>query len=136
MNYKSFLYALLALVVLFAIVRIFRSNRTVNSAEEQAVILKLKLSSGQMGTDEERQRIHDLEDQLSNAIKRSAVGDFDGDEYGDGYCTIYMYGPSAEALFGAIKTALKGFHAHSGSYALKRYGKPGSKQDRIPLGGE
>jgi hypothetical protein len=28
---------------------------------------------------------------------------------------------------------LNGFHASSGSYALKRHGKPGSKQDRIPL---
>ena len=135
MNYKPFLYAVLAVVVLSGMLRTFRSSRTVNAAEEQAVILKLNLVSGPMGTDEERQRIHDLEDHLSDAIKRSAVGDLDGDEYGDGYCTIYMYGPSAEALFGAIKPALKGFHAQLGSYALKRYGKPGSKQDRIPLGG-
>ena len=135
MNYKPFLYALLALVVLWGMLRTFRRNGTVKAAEEQAVILKLKLAAGQMGTDEERQRIHDLEGRLSDAIKRSAVGDFDGDEYGDGYCTIYMYGPSADALFGAIKPSLKSFHAQPGSYALKRYGKPGSKQDRIPLGG-
>jgi len=89
-----------------------------------------------MGSDEERQRIHDLEDRLSDAIKRSAAGDFDGDEYGDGYCTIYMYGPSAEVLFSAVKPELKSYHANSGSYALKRYGKPGSKQDRVPLRSE
>jgi hypothetical protein len=134
MNYKSLPFALLVFVPLLGILSAFRSNGTVKAAEEQAVILKVKLASGQMGTDEERQRIHDLEGQLSAAINRSAVGQFDGDEYGDGYCTIYMYGPSAEALFGAIKPALKGFHAHPGSYALKRYGKPGSRQDRIPLG--
>jgi hypothetical protein len=71
-----------------------RSRRTIKAAEEQAVILKLKLGSGQMGGDEERQRIHDLEDRFADSIKRSAAGDFDGDEYGDGYCTIYMYGPN------------------------------------------
>jgi hypothetical protein len=86
-----------------------------------------------MGSDEERQRIHDLEDRLADSIRRSAVGDFDGDEYGGGYCTIYMYGPSAEALFRAIEPELKRYSAHAGSYALKRHGKPGSKQDRIPL---
>jgi hypothetical protein len=136
MNYKSFLYALLAFIALLGIIRAFRSNGTVKAAEEQAVILKIKLASGQMGTDEERHRIHNLEGQLSDAINRSAVGQFDGDEYGDGYCTIYLYGPSAEALFGSIKPALKGFHGHPGSYALKRYGKPGSKQDRVRLGDE
>ena len=60
MNYRPFLYALLALVVLFAIFGALRSRRTIKAAEEQAVILKLKLGSGQMGSDEERQRIHDL----------------------------------------------------------------------------
>jgi hypothetical protein len=134
MNYRPFLYALLALIVLLGILRVLRSRGTVKGAEEQAVILKLKLASGQMGSDEESQRIHDLEDRLADSIKWSAVGDFDGDEYGDGYCTIYIYGPSAEALFRAIEPALKNYPAHAGSYVLKRYGKPGSKQDRIPLG--
>ena len=136
MNYKSLLCALVAFAALLGVLRAFRGNRPVEASEEQAVILKVKLASGQMGTGDEGQRIHDLEGQLSDAINRSAVGQFDGDEYGDGYCTIYMYGPSAEALFAAIKPALKGFHAHAGSYALKRYGKPGSRQDRIPLDGE
>ncbi|HTV83711.1 MAG TPA: hypothetical protein VME18_13785 [Acidobacteriaceae bacterium] len=129
------MYLLAALVVLLAIFSAFRSRRIVNAGEEQAVILKLKLASGQMGGSDERERVHVLEDHLADSIKRSAAGEFDGDEYGDGYCTIYMYGTSAEALFRAIQPVLNGYPAHAGSYALKRYGKPGSRQDRIPLGG-
>lgn len=136
MSYRALPYVALALAVLLTIIGAFKSRRAAKPAEEQAVILKLKLVSGQMGSDEERQHIHDLEDRLENAIKRSAVGDFDGDEYGDGYCTLYMYGPNAEALFEAIQPALQSYRAAPGSYALKRYGKPGSQQDRIPLGGE
>jgi hypothetical protein len=136
MRYRALPYAVIALGVLLAILGVFRNRSAVRPAEEQAVILKLRLVSGQMGSDEERQRNHDLEDRLENAIKRSAVGDFDGDEYGGGYCTLYMYGPSAEALFDAIQPALQNYHASSGSYALKRYGKPASPQVRIPLSSE
>lgn len=49
-------------------------------------------------------------------------------------CMVRMYGPSAEALFRAIEPVLKNYPAHAGSYVSKRYGKPGSKQDRIPVG--
>jgi hypothetical protein len=129
-------YAALALAVLLTMFGILRNRSAVKRADEQAVILKLKMVSGQMGSDEERHRIHDLEDRLENAIKQSAVGDFDGDEFGDGYGTLYMYGPSADALFGTIQPALQTYRASPGSYALKRYGKPGSQQDRIPLSSE
>jgi hypothetical protein len=135
MNYRRFLYLLAAVVALLVIFGGFRSRRAVNAGEEQAVILKLKLVSGEMGSNEERERIHVLEDHMADSIKRSGAGEFDGDEYGDGYCTIYIYGHSAEALFRAIQPALNSYRANAGSFALKRYGKPGSKQDRIPLGG-
>ena len=107
----------------------------VRAAEEQAVIVTIKLRSGDMGSSEERERISALEDQLSEVIKTSSVGEFDGDEYANGTCTIYMYGPSAERLFTATLPILKKFRAPLGSYVLKRYGKPGAKQDRVELTG-
>jgi hypothetical protein len=136
MTLKPILFMVL-LVVLLAVVaiRLYTAPHAAVAAEEQAVILKLKLASGPMGNEEERKRITELEDQLANAIKQSSSGDFDGDEYGEGYCTIYMYGPNAERLFASVQPKLKGFRAASGSYVIKRYGKPGSKQDRITLGG-
>ena len=105
------------------------------AAEEQAVIATIKLRSRNMGSNEERDRISALENQLSDAIKHSSAGEFDGDEYGDGVCTIYMYGPSAERLLTVTLPILKKFRALQGSYVVKRHGKPGAKQDRVELSG-
>lgn len=116
--------------------RLLRTPTIASAAEEQAVIATIKLNSGDMGSTKERQRITALEDQLSDIIKRSSTGEFDGDEYGGGVCTVYMYGPSAERLFAAVSPALKKFRAPKGSYVVKRYGKPGAKQDRISLNDE
>jgi hypothetical protein len=134
MNPKPLLYGLFTFVLLtLSVVCLFRSNRTVEAAEEHAVIVKLKLASGPMGNKDERARINELEDRLSDSAKRSSARELDGEEYGGGLCTIYMYGPDAERLFSAVKPALDAFHAPPGSYVIKRYGKPGSKQDRIAL---
>jgi hypothetical protein len=104
--------------------------------EEQAFIATLKLGSGDMGTPEERQRISALEEQISAAIDEADAGEFDGNEYGGGACTLYMYGPSAEQLFTIVFPILKTFRPAAGSYVVKRYGKPGAQKERIALSGE
>jgi hypothetical protein len=123
---------LMSLLVL-GILRVWTPGAVI-AGEEQALIATIKLRSGQMGNDEDRRRIVALEDQLSHAIKNTAAGEFDGDEYGGGVCTIYMYGPTAERLFAVAMPILNKFHAPAGSYVTKRYGKPGSKQDRVAVG--
>jgi hypothetical protein len=137
MNSKNvvFLVFLISLFVLGAF-RILRTPWAVGATEEQALIATIKLRSGDMGSTEERARIMLLEDQLADAIKHSEAGEFDGDEYGGGVCTIYMYGPSAERLFTVTLSILKKFRAPAGSYVIKRYGKPGAKQDRVALSGD
>jgi hypothetical protein len=74
-----------------------------------------------------------LEEQLATAIKEARAGDYDGDEFGSGFCTIYIYGPNADSLFTAVQPVLKKFHAPVGSYLIKRYGKPGAKQERVEI---
>jgi hypothetical protein len=113
--------------------RVSKTSQDASAAEEQALIATIGLRSGDMGSPEERGRISALEDQLSGAIKQSGAGEFDGDEYGGGVCTIYMYGPSAERLFTVTQPMLKKFRSPAGSYVIKRYGKPGAKQDRVDL---
>jgi len=92
--------SLISLVVLASLsaLGVLTTPQPVGAAEEQAVIATIKLRSGNMGTAEERDRISALENQLSDAIKNSSAGEFDGDEYGNGTCTLYMYGPSAEHI--------------------------------------
>src|ERR1700719_1871084 len=71
--------------------------------KESLPSLRLKLASGPMGNEQERNRIEKLEDDLDVAIKKSLSGEFDGDEYGEGFCTIYTYGPSANRLYNSVQ---------------------------------
>jgi hypothetical protein len=75
-----------------------------------------------MGEKEERESIIALVHLLSTAIENSSAGEFDGDEFGGGICTMYMYGPSAERLLAVTLPILKEFQAPLGSYAMKRCG--------------
>ena len=124
------------LVILLLALLIFRwvkSPAIVNASEEQALIITIPLRSGKTGNPDELKRLHVLEDQLNLAIKDSKVGEYDGDEVGEGVFTIYIYGPSAERLFAVVRPILKRFRPPTGSFLIKRYGKPGSKQDRVAV---
>jgi hypothetical protein len=126
----------LKLVLLIAVIASFlaviakrsTSPEQVQAAEEQAVIATLRLQS-----DSDVKRIQALEDQLAAAIKNANVGEFDGDEFGKGECVLYMYGPSAESLFKVVFPILNEFKGADGSFVVKRFGKPGAKQEKIAL---
>src|SRR5690349_23794438 len=66
---------LLALLTFASAAVVLMTPPRVRAAEEQAVIATIKLRSGNMGSSEERERISALEDQLSDAIKNSSVGE-------------------------------------------------------------
>jgi hypothetical protein len=127
---------LVLLVLVLVLGTLARMPAIASAGGEQALMATIKLRSGDMGSPDERARIVTLENQLSDAIKNSAVGEFDGDEYGNGVCTIYMYGPSADRLLTVTLPVLKKFRAPAGSYVIKRHGKPGAKQERISLSGD
>jgi hypothetical protein len=68
--------------------------------------------------------IFELEDQLIAAIEKSAAGEFDGNEVGEGEAVFYTYGPDADALCAAVVPALRdSLIARSGTIIL-RYGPP------------
>jgi hypothetical protein len=102
--------------------------------EEQCVKVCLELSS-ESGDPKEMDAIHELSDVLEEAIEKSEAGEFDGDEFGGGECTLYMYGPDADKLFEAIRKPLMSSPLAKGGYVLKRYGPPadGVKEVRIDL---
>lgn len=88
----------------------------------QAVIVDLRLSGGDFGSDAERQKVFELEDKLIASIEAQGVGEYDGNEFGEGGVTVYAYGPDADALFTAIETLLRDFLPNQGSSATLRYG--------------
>jgi hypothetical protein len=97
---------------------------------EQAVIVSLLLSNAAFGQAEERDAIHALTDRLDAAIREAGAGEFDGDEFGDGTCTLYMYGPDADSLFAAVEPLLRGSTLAKGGHAIKRYGPASDRQSR------
>ena len=97
---------------------------------EQAVIVHLRLSDGGFGSEEQREALFALQEEMMHAIKDAAAGEFDGDMFGEGECVLYMYGPEADRLFAAIEPLLKSCPLASGGYAIKRYGEAGDSDAR------
>jgi hypothetical protein len=102
------------------------------SADEQAVLIEFPIS-GKMGTKDELKRIFSLEEELEKAIKTFGVGEFDGNEIGEGRCVLFMYGPSAKKLYKAIEPVLRKSPLTKGGVVRLRSGPPGSKEERIKL---
>lgn len=97
---------------------------------EHAVLVYIKLSNEGMGNEKERKDCHALGDRLEKSIEAKKAGEFDGDEFGEGFCTLYMYGPDADALFNAVESDLRAVPLLVGSYAIKRYGTAGDAEAR------
>jgi hypothetical protein len=101
---------------------------------EQAVIVRLPLDDAQFGSAERREALNALEDELINAIELAEAGEFDGNDFGQGECTFFMYGPDADVLYMVIEVVLQEFPVARGGYAIKRYGPaddPKSKEVRV-----
>lgn len=90
---------------------------------EHAVIAHLLLTDAPFGSRRERENITALADQLQQVINDHDVGEFDGDEFGDGRCVLYMYGPNADRLFDVIEPILRENPLTQGGFAIKRYGE-------------
>jgi hypothetical protein len=92
--------------------------------EDHAVIVHIPLSNNGFGTWMDRLRIGRLERQLMKAIRKVALGDLDGVEFGEGECIIFIYGRDADQLFESIKKILARSSVAKKGYAIKRYGPP------------
>ena len=100
---------------------------------EQALLVYLKLSDDEFGDFEEREAIFALEDRLIAAIASKSAGEYDGHEFGEGFGTLYMYGSTVDRLTQTALPILREYPSHPGSYLKKRYGGPGSREERIDL---
>ncbi len=98
------------------------------------MIVHLRLSDDGFGSFEELEALLALQEQMAEAIENAAAGEFDGDEFGEGECVLYMYGPDADRLFAAIEPLLKSCPLAFGGYAVKRYGEasdPDAREVRV-----
>lgn len=101
--------------------------------DEQALLVYIKLSDNEIGTDLESEAIYALKERLVKIVENSTKGQFDEHEFGGGFCTFFIYGPNTDDLFETIMPAITNETLTYGSYLVKRYGKPGAKQEIIDL---
>jgi hypothetical protein len=121
------LAALAALVVVIGCAGSSGASTVTNGSPsriEQAVIIHIPPGPGPSELDP-------IESSIKGAIDHAKVGEFDGDEFGSDGATLYMYGPDADRLFEAIQPVLTRTPLPSGSYVIKRYGPPGSRETRV-----
>lgn len=103
---------------------------------EQAVIVHIPLS-GDSGTEDELDRLFNLECELAFEVKAANAGGYDGNEIGGGLFTIFVYGKDADRLAGLTVDVLRRWEIPAGSYLIKRYGDllvdPSPREERIDL---
>jgi hypothetical protein len=92
------------------------------------------LSDQEFGSFDERENAFSLEDRLRDAVMDSAIGEYDGHEFGEGWCRFYIYGADADALAEVVIPILRGFSPPpAGSFIVKRFGPPGARQQEVQL---
>lgn len=95
-------------------------------AEDQALLIKIRLEQEGFGSSEERASLLPLTEQLISAI--AGIGEFDGEEWGEGLCTFYVYGASADQLFDAVSPVLRAYPIRKGSRIIRCYGPKGANE--------
>ena len=78
-----------------------------DDAPEQDLLIVLKLSNRQMGTNQERADLEAFADDLDAAVRDAGVGEYDGDELGGGECTLFFCGPDQDQLLAVLLPLLK-----------------------------
>ena len=66
-----------------------------------------------------------LSDELDRVISLKGLGTFDGNSFGEGDGTLFMYGPSADELFHHVMPVLDASPLMDGATVTVRYGPPG-----------
>lgn len=96
--------------------------------QEHAVLIHLCYIADEAGFSTDPgfgSRCGELEDRLHEHLSGNPVGECDGNEFGDGRCRVYLYGPNADRLWDEVEPIVRETVWPQGSHAVKRYGEPG-----------
>ena len=101
--------------------------------KEEAVLVYLD-ATGLPDAVYEKYDLAGLEDLLVEAIEQAGVGEFDGNEFGPGEVTLFMYGSDAEALHRAVEPVLRTHPLCAGARVIIRPGGPetAGREGRLP----
>ena len=96
---------------------------------EQCVKISIPLKGGETVSEKDVLGMKELGALMASSIEKNAVGEYDGDEFGGGVCTHYLYGPDADAIYRVISNAISNAPLAKGASIIVRYGPPGSKEN-------
>lgn len=118
--------------VLYGVVR-HRSPRPTRPPDgEQSVIVRL----APLLREAAENPAHDLgtlETLLTEVIEREGLGEYDGNQIGEGGAVLYMYGSSAENLFHGVEATLRSSPLCKNARIQLRAGPPGTPHREIQL---
>ena len=86
-----------------------------------AVIIEIKLQNEGLGDDGQHELVRQVAGEIERIVREAAVGEYDGDEFGGGSVTLYIYGPDADRISSAVRPALERLVAGRTKITL-RYG--------------
>ena len=95
---------------------------------EHAVTINIKLTGKSFEDESERVSIEVLEQKITRALENISFAELDGDEFGQGECSIFLYGQDADKLFEAIHPLLDTWNLFKGGSVTRRYGPPGANE--------
>ena len=104
-------------------------------AEEQDLLVVLKLSNKMMGVATERMEIEALADQLEAAILEAGVGEYDGDEIGGGEGILFFCGPDVDQMIAVLHPLLKRSPMCRGGHFVRMVAGPDGEpmKKRLPI---
>lgn len=103
------------------------SKNETNISYKQGVIITIRLGESDEPEEKEFSAIQNLEEQIESVIPTNSG--VDGDDFGDGECTIYVYGPSADKIWEVIESTLRESVFPSMEIMLQ-YGEPGAQDTK------
>ena len=74
---------------------------------EEDLLVVFPLAGGDHGSPDEQQQIDELGDELAELLDEHGLGEYDGDEYGGGECTMFFCGADSQALVAALRPVLR-----------------------------
>lgn len=104
-----------------------------DASDERDLLVVLRLSNRNMGTQEERADIALLADALDAAVQEAGVGQYDGDEYGGGECVLFFSGPDEEGLLSVLRPSLHRSPAARGAHFVRLVEGPNGEQTRAQI---
>ena len=106
--------------------------------EEQDLLVVLALGNKAMGTSKERADIAAFADELEAAVIEAGVGEYDGDEFGGGECTLFFCGPDVDRLLAVMQPLLRRSPLCRGAHLVRMVadGKGAMQQQRLPIRGD